>query len=170
MARPLARLVVAALLFSPLAATVALPAQAQQAPQREPNGQMTNVLPDPPDGWKADEVRLAGGVIAMYSGVSAERTYSKGDMRVVVSATRSNTLNKAIAGSIANTGTLPPGARVEVVAGRRAVVAEAKTPRRLTVQIPAGTTGLLMLVTDSATLQDLAALAKEANFTLLTDR
>lgn len=169
MARPLARLVAAALLLSPLAPAASLPAQAQEA-KREPNGQMTNVLPDPPDGWKADEVRFAGGVIAMYSGVSAERTYSKGDVRVVVSAARSNTLNKAVAGSIANTGTLPPGARVEVVAGRRAVVAEAKTPRRLTVQIPAGTTGLLMLVSDSATLEDLAALAKEADFSVLTDR
>lgn len=153
-----------ALLAAPLSLMPVVPAVAQVG--EEPNRQMIGVLPDDPDGWKMSDIRAARGALPMYSVATAEASYRKGPVEVVVGAARSPTLFKAVMGSIKVPSTLPPSGKVEVVHGKRAIVTsypEAKVPLHQ-IQIPAGADGIVMLTTRTGTLDDLRALAKEVDF------
>lgn len=154
-----------ALLAAPLALAPTLPVMAQEM-ALEPNRQMKAVLPDDPDGWKMSEVRAATGALPMYSVATAEATYKKGDIQVVVGAARSPTLYKAVVGSIKVPSTLPPNGKVEVVNGKHAIVIaypDAKLPL-YQIQIAAGVDGIIMLTTRTGTLDDLRTMAKEVDF------
>lgn len=154
-----------ALLAAPLSLLPAATALAQDV-RIEPNGQMKGVLPDDPDGWKMSDIRVAGGALPMYSAATAEASYRKGKVEVVVGAARSPTLYKAVMGSIKIPGTLPPNGKVEVLHGKQAIVIsypEAQVPLHQ-IQIPAGADGIVMLTTRTGNLDDLRALAQEVDF------
>ena len=154
-----------ALLATPLALVPALPAMAQEL-GLEPNRQMKAVLPDDPDGWDMSAIRVATGALPMYSVATAEATYKRGDIQVVVGAARSPTLYKAVMGSIKVPSTLPPNGKVEVVNGKNAIVIaypEAQVPL-YQIQIAAGADGIVMLTTRTGNLDDLRAMAKEVDF------
>lgn len=154
-----------ALLATPLSLVSTLPALAQEVVV-EPNRQMKAVLPDDPDGWDMGDIRVATGALPMYSVATAEATYKKGNIQIVVGAARSPTLYKAVMGSIKVPSTLPPNGTVEVVNGKKAIVTaypEAKVPL-YQIQIAAGVDGIVMLTTRTGTLDDLRAMAKEVDF------
>ncbi len=154
-----------ALLAAPLAPLPATLATAQE-PMIKPNGQMQDVLPSGPDGWKKSDVRTAGGALPMYSVATAEASYRKGKVEVVVGAARSPTLFKAVTGSIKVPSTLPPNGTIEVLHGKRAIVItypEAQVPLHQ-IQIPAGVDGIVMLTTRTGSLDDLRAMVKEVDF------
>lgn len=154
-----------ALLVSPLAMLPATLATAQE-PVIKPNSQMQDVLPGGHDGWKKSEVRTAGGALPMYSAATAEASYRKGKVEVVVGAARSPTLFKAVTGSIKVPSTLPPNGTVEVLHGKRAIVItypEAQVPLHQ-IQIPAGADGIVMLTTRTGTLDDLRSMVQEVDF------
>lgn len=146
------------------------PAAAQEAQKREPNSRLAGALPDVPKGWTADEPQLAGGVLAMYTALSAERVYRRGPVAVTVAAARSPTLVSAIRGSITTPANLPPASRVGMVAKQRAVIVESQQPHRIIIQIPVGVSGLAMLSTDTATLDEVMALAAGIDYSDLGDR
>lgn len=150
---------VAVLLFL----TVAVPAPAQVV---EANRMMSRALPDAPDGWERSEVRAARGALPMYSVATAEATYKKGKVEVVVGAGRSPTLFKAVIGSVRNTATLPPDSTVEQIAGHSAIVSRFPNsqPPMFTAQILAGVDGIVMLTTRTGTYEDLVELAQEIDF------
>lgn len=153
-----------ALLAAPMS-LAALPAPAM-AQAIEPNRQMKGVLPDDPDGWDMSDIRTATGALPMYSVATAEASYRKGKVDVVVGAARSPTLFKAVMGSIKVPSTLPPSGKVEVVNGKKAIVTaypEAKVPL-YQIQIPVGVDGIVMLTTRTGTVDDLKALAGEVDF------
>lgn len=163
MRRPVLALTLS-LLAAPLSLAPVLPAMAQ--PGLEPNRQMKAVLPDGPDGWKMSNVRVATGALPMYSAATAEATYRKGDVEIVVGAARSPTLYKSVMGSIKVPSTLPPNGKVEVVGGKHAVVIaypEAKLPL-YQIQIVVGGDGIVMLTTRTGDLDDLRAMVNEVDF------
>ncbi|MDG5495295.1 hypothetical protein [Niveispirillum sp. BGYR6] len=153
------------LLAAPLALStpVALAAPAQEA---KVNRSMSKALPDDPDGWEMGEIRPARGALPMYSVATAEAVYKKGNVEVTVGAARSPTLFKAVMGSVKNTGTLPPDSKVEVIADHYAIVARFpnSTPPLYTIQLLAGTDGIVMLTTRNGTYEHLVELAKQVDF------
>lgn len=153
------------LLAAPLALAPALPVMAQEM-RLEPNRQMKAVLPDDLDGWDMSDVRVATGALPMYSAATAEATYKKGNVQIVVGAARSPTLFKSVMGSINVPGTLPPNGKIEVVNGKKAIVIaypEAQVPL-YQIQIAVGADGIVMLTTRTGNLDDLRAMAKEVDF------
>lgn len=147
---------------------VSVPAQAQA----KVNNSMSKALPDEPDGWKMSEVRPATGVLPMYSAATAEATYTRGPVKVVVGAARTPSLFKAIDGSIRDVRSLPPNAKVEVIHGKRAVVTrypDAEVPL-YQAQILAGVDGIIILTTRSGTVEHLIELAKDLDFSQFPGR
>ncbi|MFV3075710.1 hypothetical protein [Niveispirillum fermenti] len=162
--RRLSIALVLALLTAPVLGMAASPAAHAQT--RAPNSSMSNVLPDEPDGWQMSEIRPAKGALPMYSAATAEASYKRGPVEVVVGAARSPTLFKAVSGSIKVPATLPPNGTVEVVNGYRAIITrfpEAKVPL-YQIQIPVGADGIIMLTTRTGTVDHLLELAQELNF------
>lgn len=153
------------LLAAPLAlsASVALAAPAQEV---KVNRSMSKALPDEPKGWEMGEIRPARGALPMYSVATAEAVYKKGNVEVTVGAARSPTLFKAVMGSVKNTSTLPPDSKVEVIADHYAIVARFpnSTPPLYTMQLLAGTDGIVMLTTRNGTYEHLVELAKQVDF------
>ena len=130
------------------------------------NRTMAAALPDEPDGWVMSEVRPARGGLPMYSAATAEATYKRGHVEVVVGAGRSPTLFKAVMGSVKNTASLPPDSTVEKIADHHAVVSRFPNskPPLFTVQLLAGSDGIIILTTRNGTYEDLVALAQEVDF------
>lgn len=158
-----------ALAVALLAAPMSLlpqPTMAAEDPVIPPNGQMKGVLPDGGDGWQKSAVRSATGALPLYSVATAEATYRKGKVELVVGAARSPSLYKAVAGSIKIPGTLPPNSTVEVLHGKKAIVTaypEATVPL-FQIQFVVGIDGIVQLTTRTGTLDDLRAMALKVDF------
>lgn len=141
-----------------------LEAAAQMIRQKRGQG-LSELFPDAPKGWQAEEATsMAAGAALFGGGTSASREYRKGDSIVTIQFIADSPMLQSILMMFSNPMIAgASGARLERISGQRAMLNEAD----LNLHVVVGGSLLVSIEGDTCTADDLRLFAKSIDFSKL---
>ena len=139
---------------------------ASQLIRQKKGGQLEAFLPKPIPGWKAEAARSQAIGTAMFGGgVTAERSYSKGESRVDVKIVTDSPLMQAMMMMFTNPMlATSDGGKLEKINGEKAIVKYNSDNKDGNINIVIANRFLITVEGNDVTLQDLSAFAQGIDF------
>ncbi|HID97626.1 MAG TPA: hypothetical protein EYP57_05500 [Thermodesulfobacteriaceae bacterium] len=133
--------------------------------------QLKKLLPEPLPGWAAEEASSqAAGKIMFGGGVTAERTYNRGDKSIIIKLATDSPLLQSIMMMFTNPMfAVSDGGRLERIRGQKAIINYKSATETGTINIVVANRFLVTLEGDHVTKADLMAYANKIDYRALTD-
>jgi hypothetical protein len=140
-----------------LSMALAGPSAAALAELPQGTQMMEDTLPDTPRGWTAEPIKVADGVLSLYTAMHAQRSFRKDAVTITVAVARARALIDAVTGSLTTPALMPPGSRLETIGGIKAMVGTSSKTNEISVRYPLTRNDLVVISTRNGTLSDLGA-------------
>ena len=139
---------------------------ASQLIRQKKGGQLEAFLPKPISGWKAEDAKSqAMGSAIFGGGVTAERSYVKGDSRVNVKIITDSPMMQAMMMMFSNPMmAISDGGKLEKINGEKAIVKYSNDNKDGTINMVIAGRFLITVEGSDVARQDLIAFAQEVDF------
>lgn len=143
---------------------------ASQLIRQKKGGQLEAFLPAPLAGWKAEEAQSSAAGAAMFGGgVTAERSYTKGDSRVQVNIITDSPMMQGMMVMFSNPMmATADGGKLEKINGEKAIVKYSKENKDGNINLVVGNRFMITIDGSDITREDLLAYAKAIDFKKLS--
>ncbi len=139
---------------------------ASQLIRQKKGGQLEAFLPEPLPGWKAEDAKSqAMGAVMFGGGVTAERSYVKGDSRVNVRILTDSPMMQGIMMMFSNPMlATSDGGKLEKINGERAIVKYSNDSRDGDINLVIANRFLVAVEGNAVAREDLVAFAQKIDF------
>lgn len=143
---------------------------ASQLIRQKKGGQLEAFLPAPLAGWKAEEAQSSAAGAAMFGGgVTAERSYTKGDSRVQVNIITDSPMMQGMMVMFSNPMmATADGGKLEKINGEKAIVKYSKENKDGNINLVVANRFMITIDGSDITREDLLAYAKAMDFKKLS--
>ncbi|MGD9973108.1 MAG: hypothetical protein AB7S77_08625 [Desulfatirhabdiaceae bacterium] len=143
---------------------------ASQLIRQKKGGQLEAFLPAPLAGWKAEEAQSSAAGAAMFGGgVTAERSYTKGDSRMQVNIITDSPMMQGMMVMFSNPMmATADGGKLEKINGEKAIVKYSKENKDGNINLVVGNRFMITIDGSDITREDLLAYAKAIDFKKLS--
>lgn len=138
---------------------------AAQLIQQKKGGSLESFLPDPLEGWTAEDTTSQASAAGMFGGVTAERRYDKGDTSVTVRFVTDSPMLQGMMMMFTNPAlAVSDGGKLEKIAGQKAIVKYRTSEKQGDIQIMVANRFLVSIEGSSVAKADLKKYAEAIDY------
>lgn len=139
---------------------------AAQLIRQKKGGELTGLLPEPLEGWKAEQgTSQAAGAAMLGGGVTAERKYDKGSSHITIRYITDSPMMQGVMMMFSNPMfAASDGGKLERIGGQKAIVKYDSSEKSGEIQIVIGNRFLITIEGREVAKEDLVAYAKVIDY------